>query len=112
MNRRIASLAGAGLFAGVVAWALLQQAGIVMASWACQSAARGIWLSGAAALIVLLLGALASALALRAAPDDASGHAPRPRHFLAIVALMGAALFLFAIALQVAAPLFLPGCIG
>jgi hypothetical protein len=112
MNRRVASLAGAGLFAGVAAWGVHQEAGIVMASWACQSAARGIWLSGAAALIVLLLGALLSGLAWRAAPDDESGHAARPRHFLAIVALMGAALFLFAIGLQVAAPLFLPGCIG
>jgi hypothetical protein len=108
---RRASVAGAGLFAGAAAWAIHQQAGIIIASWSCDKAAQGIWISGFLAVILLLGGAALSAMALRSAralPLDTG----RPRRFLAAIALMASALFLFALALQVAASFFLPGCAG
>jgi hypothetical protein len=109
--RFLASFSGVGLFAGAGAWALHQQAGINLASWSCAHASQGVWTSGAVAALLLLLGAGLSwtaVLALRStAPAD--GH---PRRMIALVALMASALFLFAIALQVSAALFLPGCAG
>jgi hypothetical protein len=106
---RWCSLAGLGLFAAAAAWAIHQQAGIIMASWSCEKAAQGIWVSGVATGLVLLGGAVLSALALKTThllTEDAG----RPRRFLAVVSLMASALFLFALALQVAASFFLPGC--
>jgi hypothetical protein len=110
---RWASLCGAGLFASAIAWALHQQAGIIVASWACGKAASGIWLSALVAGLLLLGGAILSGLALQAArgPKLAADVA-RPRRFLASVSLMASALFFFALALQAVAPLFLPGCVG
>ena len=108
---RWGSLASAGLFAGAAAWALHQQAGIIIASWSCEKSAQDIWISAAFAAVLLLAGAGLSTAALRGArslPQDAG----RPRKFLAAISLMACALFLFALALQVAASLFLPGCAG
>jgi hypothetical protein len=110
---RWTSLAGVGLFTSVVAWALHQQAGVMMASWACENAAQGIWLGALLGGILLAAGAILSGLALRAARSSKLiEDAARPRRFIAKVSLMASALFLFAIGLQAAAPLFLPGCVG
>jgi hypothetical protein len=112
MNARSwASWSAAGLFAGTSAWALHQQAGYLFASWACARAPADIWLSGSFAVLLLLAGAVLSALAWRSAGGLAD-EAARPRRFLAVVALMIGALFLFALLLQMAAALFLPGCVG
>jgi hypothetical protein len=108
---RWASLAGAGLFAGAAAWALHQQAGIIIASWNCETASDPIWQSGGLAATLLLVGAIASGAAL-SATRWLRVDAGRPRRFLATVSLMAIALFFFAIALQVCAALFLPGCAG
>lgn len=100
-----------GLFASAAAWALHQQAGIILASWSCDSAPAGVWASGAVAGLLLLFGATLSWFALRTlgkrSPDDG-----QPRRFLAVIGLMAAALFAFAIILQVSAVYFLPGCVG
>ena len=110
-----AHLAGAGLFAGAAAWSLHQQSDYIIASWVCGGAGAKLWLAGAVALILLLGGAWLSWHALRslAADSDAMNTDPlRPRHFLAMVSVLAAVLFLFAIFLQAGAALFLPGCIG
>jgi hypothetical protein len=108
--RGLLCLSAAGLFAGAAAWAMHQQVGYIEASWACgRTAAPVIWLTGAVATVVLLTGTLLSALALRRA---GLGEGERPHRFMATVSLMAAALFLFALALQAVAALFLPGCIG
>jgi hypothetical protein len=108
---RWAGLAGAGLFAGAGAWALHQQAGIIIASWSCAKAPEGIWVSGIVAGLLFVGGAIFTGTALRAArslPEDVG----RPRRFLGGISLMASALFLFALVLQVAASFFLPGCVG
>lgn len=113
MTRLWRSLAGAGLFTGACAWALHQQVGYILASWACHEAAGAIWLSGAVAVILLLGGAVLSGQGWRAACADRAPEEPaRPRRFIATVALMASALFLFAMLLQIAAAFFLPGCVG
>ncbi|MBV9992351.1 MAG: hypothetical protein JOZ72_13800 [Alphaproteobacteria bacterium] len=101
-------LAGAALFASVAAWALHQQAGYIMAAWSCAHASEGIWLSGALALLLLLAGAAISWIAFKRSRADGL----EARHFLAGVALMAAAIFCFALLLQIAAPFFLPGCVA
>jgi hypothetical protein len=112
-TRSWASLAGIGLFTGVIAWALHQQAGYILASWACEKAAVGIWVVGALAIVMLLAGAVLSWCGWRSANvGGLHENAARPRRFLAIVALMASALFLFGLLLQMAGPLFLPGCVG
>ena len=108
-GRRATSLTGAGLFAGAAAWALHQQVGYILATWACDDAAAGVWISAAITMFVLLAGAI---LSFAAIGQFRYAGAPQPRGFLALVSLMAAALFLFALALQTAAALFLPGCIG
>jgi hypothetical protein len=111
--RAWASLAGVGLFTAVAAWALHQQAGYLLASWACEKAAIGIWISGLLAVLLLLAGAILSSLSFkRTQRGSLPQTAPRPRWFMAIIALMASALFLFALILQMAAPFFLPGCVG
>jgi hypothetical protein len=110
MRRSLGVFAAAGLFAGVAAWAVHQQAGIILASWSCSAAPAAIKSSGIAAALVLLIGAMLSGMALqrvRGSPDDGA-----PRRFLAEISLMGAALFFFAVFLQVCASFFLPGCAG
>lgn len=112
-TRSWASLAGIGLFTGVTAWALHQQAGYILASWACEKAAAGIWMVGAFAIVTLLAGAILSWRAWQSTnADGLHENAARPRRFLAMVALMASALFLFGLFLQMAGPLFLPGCVG
>jgi hypothetical protein len=109
-------LAGAALFAGAAAWAVQQQAGYVAAAWVCGGGARlPIWLLTAFALILLMTGGWASWQALRGLLADSGANGSdlwRPRHFLSLVALMAALLFLFTILMQASAALFLPGCIG
>lgn len=109
-------LAGAALFAGAAAWALQQQGGYVAASWACSSGAtRPIWILTALAAALLAVGGWFSWKVLRNVPRNGGALQSdlwRPRHFLSLVALMAALLFLFTILLQAAAALFLPGCIG
>lgn len=111
MSRRAAGfMSGAGLFAGATAWALHQQAAYITASWSCgTNAAPRIWLSSVAGLVVLLAGLFLSVVALRrrGLPEKV-----RPRRFLAVIGILGALLFLFALVLQAAAAFFLPGCIG
>src|SRR3569833_1845202 len=108
-------LAGAALFAGSAAWVLQQQAGYVIASWACHYDVGPIWLLTMIGFVLLLAGGWFSWQALRSFPDApliAASDVWRPRRFMAVVALMGALLFLFAILMQAAAAVFLPGCVG
>lgn len=104
-------LSGAALFAGASAWAIHQQIGMIIAGWACEHAASGIWLTGVVMLLLLATGAALSGLGLRSA-HAAEPKQARPRRFIAKIGLMAAGLFLFAMALQSAAALFLPGCAG
>jgi formate hydrogenlyase subunit 3/multisubunit Na+/H+ antiporter MnhD subunit len=68
---------------------------------------------GALAIVMLLAGAVLSWCGWRSANvGGLHENAARPRRFLAIVALMASALFLFGLLLQMAVPLFLPGCVG
>jgi hypothetical protein len=106
-------VAGAGLFAGAAAWAMHQQGGYIIAAWACGTATRNLWLVGAAALILLTVGAWLSWRALQSSAIDHANNTDslRPRTFLALIGLLAALLFLFAVFLQASATLFLPGCI-
>jgi cytochrome b subunit of formate dehydrogenase len=114
--RITAHLAGAGLFAGATAWALHQQTEYVIAAMVCNSGAiLPMWTISAAALLILVTGAILSWLAIRsfAAEKQIEAHDRfRARRFLASVAMMGALLFLFALVLQIAAVLYLPVCTG
>lgn len=114
--RITAHLAGGGLFAGAVAWGLHQQVQYVLGSLFCgHSSSAALWIVTAAALAVLVAGALASWFVLRsfaAEKDVERQDGFRARRFLANLALMGAALFLFAIVLQAVAVLYLPLCTG
>jgi hypothetical protein len=106
-------MVGTGLFAAAFAWAMHQQTGIILASWVCSGAAHAIWLTTAVTGLLLLGGIILSGLGLSAAragrlPEETA----RPRRFIAIVSLMAGALFLFALGLQAAAAIFLPGCVG
>ena len=74
-----------------------------------------IWLLTAIAFIVLASGGWLSWQGLRPILlDDGVDNSAvwRPRRFISLVALMAALLFLFAILMQAAAALFLPGCVG
>lgn len=108
-------LAGAALFAGAAAWTLQQQAGYVIASWACHYDILPIWALTAIAFLLLAVGGWASWQALRPLLSDIrvnDSDVGRPRRFISLVALMAGLLFLFAILMQAAAALFLPGCAG
>lgn len=109
MNGRFGSLTGAGLFTAAMAWAFHQQAGYLFASWSCSRAPVGIWITGAIALLILSVGMVLSNLARHSA---VAVEMARPRRFLGLISLMATALFLFALLLQAAAALFLPGCAG
>lgn len=108
-------LAGAALFAGAAAWTLQQLEGFVIASWVCQYDLGPIWFLTSMAFIILIAGSWFSWQALRPLLSDVrvdNSDLWRPRRFMSLVALMGALLFLFAILMQAAAALFLPGCVG
>ena len=108
-------LASAALFAGAAAWALQQQGGYVIASWACGYDIGSIWSLTLAALLIVGAGGWLSWRALQPLLSDTGVRDSdlwRPRRFLSMVALMAAFLFLFAILMQAAAALFLPGCTG
>ena len=108
-------LASAALFAGAAAWTLQQQAGYVIASWSCRFDIAPIWALTAAAFVLLAVGGWLSWQALRPLVSDIRVNESdvwRPRRFISLVSLMAALLFLFAILMQAAAALFLPGCVG
>jgi hypothetical protein len=114
MTRRgLTALSLAGLFGAATAWALHQQTSYVIASLACASNGRGLWLASGIAALVLLIAAFASwrmphgRLAAESGDDVL-----RPRKLLTIISLLAALLFLFAIFLQVGAMFFLPACAG
>jgi hypothetical protein len=111
-----AHLAGAALFAGVAAWALQQQGGYVAASWMCGNQGKPmVWLLTVAALVLLAAGSWLSWHTLRPLLHDdrtEDSDISRPRRFLSLVALLAALLFLFAVLMQAAAAIFLPGCVG
>jgi ABC-type nickel/cobalt efflux system permease component RcnA len=112
MSRTVAlRLAAAALFASAAAWAIHQQAAYIASSWSCTHAPEYVWLSALPAFFLLTAGSWISWRALRTTQSEESGR-PQPRYFLAQVALLGALIFAFALALQVIAPLFLPGCVG
>jgi hypothetical protein len=115
MKRRhvIAMLAGGALFASAIAWAVHQQASYIVAGRACSASAWPFVVIAIVCVAVLASGVVFSWLALRSrAPDDDPLINPaRPRRFIATVGLMGAALFLFAIALQVCAEIMLAPCV-
>jgi hypothetical protein len=112
-GRLVAALAAAGLFAGAAAWALHQQAGYILAGGLCRGTGPSVLVLDVAVAAILAVGAWVSWMALRRRPGPARDgpEAIRPRQFMATVALMGAALFGFAIALQIAAWLFLAPCV-
>ncbi|HEX3429486.1 MAG TPA: hypothetical protein VHT03_01255 [Rhizomicrobium sp.] len=114
--RVTAHLAGAGLFAGGIAWALHQQLQYVLAAMFCgHSRPSPLWSVSVAAVVIVAVGAALSWLAVRsfAAEKEAEAEdAFRARRFVAKVAIMGALLFLFAIMLQAAAIFYLPLCTG
>jgi hypothetical protein len=108
-------LAGAALFAGAAAWTLQQQGGYIIASWSCRYDIGPIWALTLAALVITGAGGWLSWRALQPLLSDirvGESDLWRPRRFLALVALMAGLLFLFAILMQAAAALFLPGCTG
>jgi hypothetical protein len=110
--RIAAPIAAGGLFAGALAWAFQQQASYVVASVSCANGQRNLWIVAALALLLLAAGFALSASAIRAFPDAGSEESGgRPRRFLAQVGIMAAAVFLFALLLQIAAFFFLPVCL-
>jgi hypothetical protein len=109
-RNRLGVFSAAGLFGGALAWGIHQQVGYLIASWACERPASAIWLTGIIAIVILLVGAALSVTALRRLSGGTE--AGRPRHFLGLVSIMTSLLFLFALVLQAAAALFLPGCVG
>jgi hypothetical protein len=110
MKRVPPHLAGMSLFTAATAWTLQQTAGYVVASWRCFYDQLPIWLLTGMALLLIGAGVWASAQVFGHGFDQSD--MSRPRHFLGVVALMAAPLFLFAILLQAAAALYLPGCVG
>jgi hypothetical protein len=108
-----AGLAAAGVFAGALAWATHQQAGYVLAAFACGRGGPSIWAVSLLTVGILAGGGLCSILALRrqrpAEPPAEAGEG-RTLRFLATIGLMAASLFFFAIALQASAVLFLAPC--
>jgi hypothetical protein len=111
-----AHVAGAGLFGGGLALSLNQQLNFFIASWACEKNADAIAWSTICAVALLLASATLSWLAVRRIGSLGSAAEfqdnLRSRRFLAQVSLMGAALFLFAVAIQAAAAALLPECVG
>jgi len=114
MTRRAPAFrfAGAALFAGAAAWALQQQVGYVAASWLCGNDLGFVLALSVAALALLLGGGWLSWRVLVPHPAPDQSDLWRPRHFLALVSLLAALLFLFTILMQAAAAFFLPGCVG
>jgi hypothetical protein len=106
----LTAAAAAALFGSAAAWALHQQIGYVLSSVACGQNSLAIWLVTAFAFILLIAGALVSWRIIAPGNAGAKGGAPRP--FLALIGIFASGLFLFAIFLQAAAVLFLPGCAG
>ncbi len=105
-------IAGSGLFAGAVALAIHQQGSYVIASTICGRAHLPQALLTAFSVGILVLAGLVSWRRFRrSAPALAEEH-NGSRRFLAVVAALCAALFLFAVLLQASAALFLPACVG
>jgi hypothetical protein len=115
-SRITAHIAGAGLFAGAVGWGFHQQLQYVLAALLCRNdAIARLWIVSAVAFLTVVVGGILSWAAARvlAAEQNYEGRdALRARHFMAGVGIMGALIFLFAVALQAAALLFLPVCTG
>lgn len=114
-TRITAPIAGAGLFGGGLALALHQEINFAIVAWACESQPTAFLWCTALTFVLLVASALLSWLAVRrigglGVEAEAQDNF-RSRHFLAVVSLFGAALFLFAMALQSAAILFLPECV-
>lgn len=112
--RTLTALSALGLFVAAAAWALHQQIDYVFASLACRNGIPMMWV---VTVLVILLVAAASAVAMRLPRDDTAGEPDpsdilRPRKFLNSISLLALLLFLFAIFLQAAATLFLPSCAG
>jgi steroid 5-alpha reductase family enzyme len=113
VTRIAAPIAAAGLFAGALAWAFQQQASYIVASISCAGAEPKLWIIAALALLLLAAGLAVSLHAARKLQEErAPGEDSRPRRLLAQVGTMAAAIFLFAILLQIAAFFFLPVCIA
>lgn len=109
--RFAAPVAAAGLFAGAFAWAFQQQASTVIASMSCSGGRIQLWIVTALALLVLAAGLALSMFAVRRLREPATNGNGRPRRLLAHIGVMAAAIFLFAILLQIAAFFFLPVCL-
>jgi hypothetical protein len=109
-------IAGAGMFAGAVAWALHQQVQYVLAALLCgRPSPAPMWIASAAGIAIVLVGAALSCLTIRIATREKDAEVQdglRARRFFATVSIMAAALFLFAIVLQLAATFYLPMCTG
>lgn len=105
-------LSSAGLFLAAIVWGAHQMLAYLVASWACNGATTALKLAAVAAVFGVLIGGWLTLRAMDAlrATYQASAQSRRTRTFLAHISLMAVLLFLFAIVLQVAAVLFLPGC--
>ena len=99
----------AGLFVGAVAWFTHHQAGSNFTYWDCR--ASGGWLTVGLGLVALLVTAGAGFVSWRACetpPDSQDGS--NTRNFGGWVSAGSAALFAFAILLQMLTGLIVPGC--
>jgi hypothetical protein len=112
-SSRSTGLAAAALFSAAAAWALHQKVGYLIASFACGRRGEQVWIVTGLALLILGAGALTSWSVFANRPpqaDDGPSEPAAPRRFLATVGLMSGGVFLFAIALQACAAVFLPPC--
>jgi hypothetical protein len=99
-------LAWTGLAAGPLAWAAHHQLGSDLNFADCgRGSAMTVTLIGAAALLVIAVGAFAAARGFRLA-----GPAHPTTRFIATMALLGCALFGLTVAIQIMAGLVVPAC--
>ena len=84
----------------------------VCASVACTNGQAALWGVGALALLLLAAGFSLSLFAFHRSHEDLQQGGAHPRRFLAAISIMAAAIFLFAVALQIGALFFLPVCLS
>jgi hypothetical protein len=108
--RTTAGIPWAGLAAGPAAWAVATQLNYALVPWACSRGAA--WLLIPALALLLAFAAVGGGLlSLRARQGTAGGGGGgQPRHFLAMIGALAAALFALLILLQGAAGLVFSGC--
>lgn len=99
----------AGLVAGLIAWFVNQQAGVLLVPWNCAlGQPTPVLLLGLSALLLAGVGLLVSWRALRSGDEAAASSADR--RFISTLSIGLAGLFMLTILAQILAALLLTGC--